>query len=114
MITVSGVGRLGQNPKMQYSPQGNAITNFSVAVDCGFGDKKKTVWVSLVSFGKQAEILNQYLSKGSRLSFTAEVTDVRGYTKKDDTIGTSLDAKVLTFAFLDKAENQGETEPEEF
>lgn len=119
MLTISGIGRLGQAPKMQYNPAGNAITTLSVAVDCGFGDKKETVWVSLVSFGKQAEILNQYLTKGSRLVFSAEISKVRGYTKKDNTVGTSLDARVLSFSFVDKAEGgstpfDGEAEPEEF
>lgn len=117
MITISGVGRLGQSPKMQYTPSGTAVTNFSVATDCGFGDKKETVWVGLASFGQQAEILNQYLVKGARIAFTAEVQRIRTYTKKDQTIGTSLDAKILSFSFLDKSETQGgavEEEPEVF
>lgn len=116
MLTISGVGRLGQAPKMQYTPSGTAVTNFSVAADCGFGDKKETVWVSLASFGNQAEILNQYLTKGTRIAFTAEIQRIRSYTKKDQTVGTSLDAKVLSFSFLDKAEakDAGDEEPEVF
>lgn len=104
MLTISGIGRLGREPKMQYNPQGNAITNMSVATDVGFGDKKETVWVSLVSFGKQAEVLNQYLSKGSRICFTADVTAIRTFEKQDKTVGTSLDARILSFSFVDKAE----------
>lgn len=116
MLTISGIGRLGRAPKMQYNPAGTAITNLSVAVDCGFGDKKETVWVSLVSFGNQAEILNQYLDKGSRIVFTAEVTKVNAYTKKDGTAGSSLDARITSFSFVDKAQSDGavEEEPEVF
>lgn len=116
MLTISGVGRLGQAPKMQYTPSGTAVTNFSVAADCGFGDKKETVWVSLASFGQQAETLNQYLKKGTRIAFTADIQRVRTYTKKDQSVGTSLDAKILSFSFLDKSEgsNDGQNEPEEF
>jgi single-strand DNA-binding protein len=117
MLTITGVGRLGQAPKMQYTPSGTAVTNFSVAADCGFGDKKETVWVSLASFGQQAETLNQYLQKGMRIAFTADVQRIRTYTKKDQTTGVSLDAKVLSFSFLDfsdKAEGKTEAEPEEF
>jgi single-strand DNA-binding protein len=113
MLTISGVGRLGQSPKMQYTPSGTAVTNFSVAADCGYGDKKETVWVNLSGFGQQAEILNQYLEKGSRIAFTAEVQRIRTYTKKDSSTGTSLDAKVLSFSFLDKSE-KATNEPEEF
>lgn len=114
MLTISGIGRLGNNPKMQYSAQGNAITNISVAATVGWGEKQETVWVSLVSFGKQAEVLNQYLTKGSRLVFSAEVSALRTYEKKDGTTGTSLDARIQSFSFVDKAEQQEEQEPEVF
>jgi single-strand DNA-binding protein len=122
MLTLSGVGRLGQAPKMQYDKNGNAVTKFSVATDVGFGENKKTIWTNLVAFGKMAETLNQYLDKGSKLAFTADITDNQGYTKKDNTIGTSLSAKVLSFTFLEAAgekaatpyDGNGANEPEEF
>lgn len=117
MITISGTGRLGKDPKMQYTPAGTAQTSFSVATDTGFGDNKKTVWVSLIVWGKQAETFNQYLEKGSRVAFTAEVTDLNAYSKQDGTTGASVNAKVLTLEFLSaKGEKQesGEFEPEEF
>lgn len=116
MLTISGIGRLGRAPKMQYTPSGSAVTNLSVAADCGFGDKKETIWVSLVSFGNQAETLNKYLDKGSRIVFTAEVTKVNTYTKKDETIGFTVDARITSFSFVDKSEavSAVEEEPEVF
>lgn len=111
MITISGTGRLGKDPKMQYTPNGTAQTSFSVAADTGFGENKKTVWVSLIVWGKVAETYNEYLSKGSRIAFTAEVTDISTFTKQDGSIGTSLNAKILTLEFL--TPKQGTNEPEE-
>lgn len=110
--TISGIGRLGKEPKMQYSPNGSAITNITVAVDTGFGDKKETVWFSLVAFGVQAEAINKYFSKGNRIGFTADLQKVRTYEKQGGEVGTSVDAKLLTFSFIDK--NEGQSEPEEF
>jgi single-strand DNA-binding protein len=107
---VSGIGRLGREPKMQYSANGNAVTNLTVAVDTGFGENKGTAWFSLVAFGKQAEILNQYLVKGSRIVFTAELTKVSTYEKKDGDTGINLDARILSFSFVDKAEASVEEE----
>lgn len=104
MLTISGIGRLGQEPKMQYSDKGTAITNLSVAATCGFGDNQETVWVSLVAFGSQAEVVKKYFAKGLRIVFTAEVQKIRTYEKKDNTTGTTLDARLLTFAFVDKSE----------
>lgn len=114
MLTMSGIGRLGREPKMQYNDKGTAITNLNVAVDCGFGDKKETVWLSLVAFGAQAEALNQYLSKGSRLNFTAEMQKVKTFEKKDETTGVSVDGRILAFSFVDKAEKQEAEEEMEF
>lgn len=114
MLTISGFGRLGQDPRMQYTAGGTAQTSFSVAANVGFGDNKNTVWVSLVSWGAQAEAFNKYLQKGSRIAFTAEITNVRGYEKKDGTTGVSVDAKVTTLSFVDGLASDEEREPEEF
>lgn len=112
--TITGIGRLGRDPKMQYSDKGNAVTNLSVAVDTGFGDNKETVWFSLVAFGKQAEVLNQYLSKGKRIAFSAELQKVRTFEKGSGETGTSVDARVLTFDFIDKADKSESAEDLEF
>lgn len=112
MVTLSGIGRLGKDPQMQYTPQGNALTRMNVAVDCGFGDNKNTVWLSLVAFGKQAETLNQYLKKGSRLNFVAELQKVGTYEKQSG-VGVNVDAKIIAFSFVDKSENVQSDEVEE-
>ena len=59
------VGRLGREPEMRYTANGNAVTNFTVATDPGFGDKKETEWFSVVTWNKTAEACAQYLDKGS-------------------------------------------------
>jgi single-strand DNA-binding protein len=97
---------------MQYNDKGNAITNLTVAVDTGFGDKKETVWMSLVAFGAQAEAINKYFSKGNRIVFSADLQKVRTYEKTGGATGVNIDARLLTFAFVDK--NEGSQEPEEF
>lgn len=65
------VGNLGRDPEVRYSPEGAAITNFSIATtdtwkDKATGEKKEaTEWHRIVFFGKTAEIAGQYLKKGS-------------------------------------------------
>lgn len=54
-------GRLGRDPEMRYTPQGKAVTNFSVAVDEG----KETLWFDVVAWERLAETCNEYLSKGA-------------------------------------------------
>ncbi len=66
------VGRLGRDPEMRYTPQGNPVTHFPVATDFVWVDqngeqRKETAWFRVSVFGKQAEPCNQYLVKGQRV-----------------------------------------------
>lgn len=114
MLTMSGIGRLSKDPKMQYDPKGSAVTHLNVAVTSGYGDKEKTTWFSLVAFGKQAEILNEYLSKGQRLFFTAELSEVRTFEMSKGDTGISVDAKIQSFQFIEAGAKEAASEPEEF
>ena len=64
------IGRLGRKPEMKYTPQGSAVTSFSVATDNKYtnaaGEQvKETIWFRVQVWGKMAEVVNQYLDKGS-------------------------------------------------
>lgn len=65
------VGFLGGNPEMRSMPNGDAVTNVSIAtsetwIDKNSGEKKeKTEWHRVIFFRRQAEIAAQYLKKGS-------------------------------------------------
>lgn len=67
------VGRLGRDPEMRYTPDGKAVSNFSVAVDQGFGDNKSTMWVRVSCWGKLAETASQWLSKGDIVALDGEL-----------------------------------------
>lgn len=67
------VGNLGKNPEMRYMPNGDAVANITLATsetwkDKQTGEKKEsTEWVRVVFFRKLAEIVGQYLKKGSQV-----------------------------------------------
>lgn len=58
------VGNLGSDPIMKYTPDGKAVTTFSVAAS---NKKDETVWFRVSTWEKQAEVCNQYLHKGSKV-----------------------------------------------
>lgn len=64
-------GRLGADPKMRYTQEGTAVTNFSMAVGLG---REKTLWMPVTVWGKQAENANQYLTKGSEATVVGRLT----------------------------------------
>lgn len=66
------IGRLGTEPDMRYTSNGNPVTTFRVAVSRQWKDstgdtREETEWFSVVSWNKLAEICRQYLNKGSRV-----------------------------------------------
>lgn len=64
-----GIGRIGKDLELKYLPNGTAVVNFSIACETSFksGDewKKQIFWGDVVFFGKRAESISKYLSKGS-------------------------------------------------
>ena len=67
------IGHLGQDPEMRYLPNGNAVANITLATSETWKDKQanqpkeKTEWHRVVFFGKLAEIVGEYLRKGSQV-----------------------------------------------
>jgi single-strand DNA-binding protein len=60
------IGRLGQDPELKTTQSGKQVCNFSVAVNEGYGENKKTVWFNCVLWEKTAEVAAKYLKKGSQ------------------------------------------------
>lgn len=67
------VGTCGQDPEIRYLPNGNAVTNLSLATSEQWLDKRsgqkveQTEWHRVVLFGKVAEIVGEWARKGSQL-----------------------------------------------
>lgn len=72
---VTLIGTLGRDPEVRYMPNGNAVANLTMATDESYMDKQtgqkveQTEWHRLVAYGKLAEIIQQYLKKGSKAYF---------------------------------------------
>lgn len=67
------VGNLGNDPETKYLPDGNAVTNISIATSESWKDKntgqqnERTEWHRVVFFRRLAEIAGEYLKKGSKV-----------------------------------------------
>jgi single-strand DNA-binding protein len=67
------IGNLGADPEVRYMPSGDAVTNISIATSESWKDKQTgepreiTEWHRVVFFGRLAEIVGQYLRKGSKV-----------------------------------------------
>lgn len=118
--TIIIVGNVGKDPEMRYTPSGQAVTSFSVATNrqytTGSGEQvKETIWFRVTTWGKQAEICNQFLKKGSKVLIEGRLTPdkntggPRTYTKTDGSAGASFDVTAGTVRFLSsRGEGSGE------
>jgi len=67
------IGNLGRDPEVRYSPSGAAVANVSIATTDTWKDKntgeqqERTEWHRVVFFGRLAEIVGEYLKKGSQV-----------------------------------------------
>ena len=65
------IGNVGQDPELRYTPDGNPVANFSIAVNrrrrVGEEYKEETEWFNIVCFSRTAENVNQYLTKGQKV-----------------------------------------------
>ena len=98
------VGRLGRDPEMRYTPGGQPVCNVSLATDESYKDRngerqKRTEWHRLVIWGKQAEIAQKYLKKGS-LVFVEGRIQSRQWDDKEGQKRTSFDIVVNNFRML--------------
>ena len=109
------VGNLGRDPEMRYTPSGQPVTSFSVATSRQYAGNngqtvKETIWFKVTTWGKQAEICNQYLKKGSKVLIEGRLTpdpntgSPRIWTRQDGTAGASFEVTANTVRFLSSRE----------
>lgn len=103
------VGRLGKDPDLRYTPGGQAVTSFSLATNRYWknkeGEKQEaTTWHNIVAWGKQAETMKEYLSKGKQIFIEGRI-DNRSYDDKEGNKRYISEVVVENFRFLDSRES---------
>lgn len=81
------LGNLGKDPEVKFLPSGQAVANFGLATTERFKDKAgewqdKTEWHNITAYGRQAEIIRDYVKKGHKLFIEGRLT-TRSWDDKD-------------------------------
>ena len=108
------MGRLGQDPEMKYLPSGQPVTSLSVATDRKWKDgqgqqQRETTWFKCVVWGKQAEAVNEYLTKGRAVLVEGRMQN-RRWEDNEGQQRTSWELVADRVVFLPCAEGRRETE----
>ena len=111
-MILSGVVRIGRDVELRYTSSGTAVAGISGVYEYGRkGDdgKKLSQWVELALFGKQAESLAPYLTKGTVINVTADDVHIETYQGKNGQ-GSKLTGKVAVIGFVPK-QSDGQAKP---
>jgi single-strand DNA-binding protein len=104
------IGRLGADPQLKYTPSGKAFVNFSLATNASWKDQdgtqqERTEWHRIVAWGKLAEVVGEWLKKGSNVFIEGRL-QTRSY---DDTNGVKRYITEIVASDLEMLGRKGET-----
>jgi len=107
------LGNTGRDVELRYTPQGTAVANFSVASNTvrntAEGQKKKTDWFNVSAFGRQAETLAKYLTKGSMILVRGKLT-FNPWLSRDGEARVSADIVLQDFEFAGASPSRSNNE----
>ncbi len=112
------LGNLGRDPETRYMPNGEAVTNISIATSERWKDKQtgeqqeKTEWHRITFYRRLAEIAGEYLKKGSSIYVEGKL-ETRKWTDKDgkDRYTTEIIASDLRMLGSPTSQDEGRGEP---
>ena len=105
-------GNLTHDPELRYTPNGKAIAKFGMAINRNWttdtGEKKEEVtFVDIDAFGRQAEVISQYLKKGRPVLIEGRLKLDQWDDKQTGQKRSRLGVVLESFSFLDSG-NRGE------
>lgn len=74
MKSITIAGGIGKDAVTRTTQSGDKVTGFSVGVSEGFGDSKRTIWFDCSLWGNRGEKLAGYLTKGSRVAVSGDLS----------------------------------------
>lgn len=106
------IGRTTREIELRYTQDQKAFGRFSLAVDTGWGDNKKTSFFNIVAFGNQAESIEKNVKKGTKIAVRCEAQQ-NDYTDKNGITHRSVEFVLREWEFAQaKAENANMSQPE--
>ncbi|KAA3636392.1 MAG: single-stranded DNA-binding protein [Calditrichaeota bacterium] len=98
------IGRLGKDPELKYTQSGKAFATFSLATSENWkgqdGQKQEsTTWHNIVAWGRQAEVMKEYLVKGKQVYIEGRIAN-RSYDDKEGNKKYISEVVVQSFQFI--------------
>lgn len=98
------VGRLTKDPEVRYTQTGKAVATFGLAINDGWGEKRRTSFINIVAWEKLAEICGNNLTKGRQILVEGHLQS-RSYDDKNGQKRYVTEVIMQTVEFLDNRQN---------
>jgi single-strand DNA-binding protein len=106
------VGRMVRDPELRRTGNGNAILNFTLALDNYGGGEKSTDFIPVTAFNKMATNIAQYCSKGSLVGVDGKIHS-NTYQNKDGKNVTYINVVADNVRFMDTRKSQSNAQPQQ-
>lgn len=98
------LGHLGKDPELRYTSGGKAVASFSLATSERWSSQdgtknESTTWHNIVAWGRQAEVMKEYLSKGQQVYIEGRISN-RSYDDKEGNKKYISEVVVQNFSFV--------------
>ena len=110
------LGNLGRDPELRSTPKGNNVLNFSMATSRRWKDREaevvhdETDWHRIVVWGRQAEVLSEYLKKGSQVHIEGRL-QTRSWSDNDGAKRYTTEIVASRIQMLGRPEDRRTPEP---
>lgn len=108
---LSKLVRIGKDAELRWTPSGTPVINLTCVYNIGYGDKQKAQWIDCSIWGKQAEALEKYLTKGSQIVIHADDVEVETYEGKNG-MGAKLKCRVINLELAGSKQAQQQPQPQ--
>lgn len=112
MAQIVGIFRIGKDAELRYTPGGQAVCGLSLAFNYGQKGQdgnKPSQWIEAALWGKRAEAMAQYLTKGSQIYCVINDPHIETYPKRDGSgEGFKLAGSISEIEFAGGNQQQGQ------
>lgn len=115
MNQINFIGRVGGETELRHTPAGKAVLELNLAVDDGWGENKKTIWLATTFWGQTAELAANTLAKGHRVGISGRLSVDEWTDKTSGEKRTKIKAVCESMTLIEKREgaSQGQQQQQQ-
>lgn len=107
------MGRLTKPPELRHTNSDTPVCSFTVAVDSGYGEKKKAEFINCVAWNKKAEFVSKYFQKGSMIAVCGRLSTRKWEGKNGTQYITEVIVNEVSFAGSRQESQESRQKPDE-